>query len=83
MRRGVEGQTGHGLFFPVVRSSRGSDGTFIGAVQVGVGVPYFARIFGSLDVGFRSLDVRPDAKLGDYRTKDGAIVARFHRTNPR
>src|SRR5262249_58965474 len=75
MRRGVEGQTGHGLFFPVVRSIRGSDGAFIGGVKVGVGVPYFARIFGSLDVGFRSLDVRPDAKLGDYRTKDGAIVA--------
>jgi len=77
MRRGVEGQTAHGLFFPVVRSIRGPDGTFIGAVKVGVGVPYFARFFGSLDVGFRSLDVRPDAKLGDYRTKDGAIVARF------
>jgi len=51
-------------------------------VKVGVGVPYFARIFGSLDVGFRSLDVRPDAKLGDYRTKDGVIVARFPITEP-
>jgi two-component sensor histidine kinase len=78
--RGPEGQPGHALFFR--RSILGSDGTFIGAVQVGVGVPHFARIFRSLDVGFRNLDVRPDAKLGDCRTKDGAIVARFPTTEP-
>jgi two-component sensor histidine kinase len=71
------GQAGHDLFFPVARSVRGSDGAFIGAVQVGVGVTYFARIFRGLDGGFRSLDVRSDAKLGVYRTKDGAVVATF------
>jgi hypothetical protein len=75
--RAAEGKTDHGLFFPVARAIRGSDGAFIGAVQVGVGVTYFAQLFRSLDVGFSSLHVRSDAKLGVYLTKDGALVARF------
>ena len=73
----VEGQTEHDLFFPLARAIRGEDGAFIGAVQVGIGVPYFAHLFRSLDIGFSSLHVRSDAKLGVYRTKDGALVARF------
>jgi two-component sensor histidine kinase len=78
--RALEGRTGHDLFFPVARPIRGPDGAFIGAVQVGVGVAYFARIFRSLDRGFRSLDVRSDAKFGVYRTQDGTVVARFPMT---
>jgi two-component sensor histidine kinase len=70
-------QKGHDLFFPVARALRGADGAFIGAVQVGVGLAYFADIFRSLDVGFSGLHVRSEAKLGVYRTKDGALVARF------
>jgi two-component sensor histidine kinase len=73
----VEGQTEHDLFFPLARAIRGADGAFVGAAQVGVGVSYFAHLFHSLDVGFSSLHVRSDAKLGVYRTKDGGLVARF------
>jgi two-component sensor histidine kinase len=73
----AKGDMVHGLFFPVARWVRGPDGAFVGAVQVGVGLTYFAQVFRSLDVGFRSLDVRSDAKLGVYRTTDGAVVARF------
>jgi two-component sensor histidine kinase len=65
------------LFFPLARAIRGADGAFIGAVQVGIGVPYFAHLFRSLDIAFSSLHVRSDAKLGVYRTKDGALVAKF------
>lgn len=75
--RALPGTRGHDLLFPIARSIRGSEGAFIGAVQVGVGMAYFSRIFHRVDGGFRSLDVRSDAKLGIYGTKDGAIIARF------
>ena len=74
------GDTGGDLFFPVARSIRAADGTFAGAVQAGVEVAYFAQIFQVLDLGFRSLHVRSDEKLGMYRTKDGSVVATFPMT---
>ena len=70
----------HNFFFPVASSIRGPDGVFLGAVQVGVEVRYFARVFQALDAVFRSLDVRSEAKFGVYRTKDGAVVAMFPMT---
>jgi two-component sensor histidine kinase len=75
--RALRGDTAGNLFFPVARAIRGPDGAFVGAVQVGIEVAYFADIFDALDRGFRSLDVRSEAKLGIYRTKDGAVVAAF------
>ena len=71
--------TDRNLFFPVSRSIRSPSGAFVGAVQVGVGLPYFAHVLQALDAGFR-LDVRSEAKLGLYRTKDGTVVARFPMT---
>jgi len=76
----LRGDTAGNLFFPVARSIRATDGTFLGAVQAGVEVAYFAQIFQALDVGFRSLRVRSDEKLGMYRTKDGSVVATFPMT---
>ena len=73
----LRGDTADNLFFPVARSIWGPGGTFLGAVQVGVELAYFARVFQVLDGGFRSLDVRSEAKLGIYRTKDGSVVAAF------
>ena len=73
----LRGDTADNLFFPVSRSIRGPGRTFLGAVQVGVELAYFARVFQVLDSGFCSLDVRSDAKLGVYRTKDGSVVAAF------
>jgi two-component sensor histidine kinase len=69
--------TASNLFFPVARSIQRPDGAFLGAVQVGVEVPYFAGVFKALDSGFHSLDVRSEAKLGIYRTTDGSVVAAF------
>jgi two-component sensor histidine kinase len=60
----------HNLFFPVARSIRGADGTFIGAVQVGVEVTYIASLFRNLSVGH-------GAQLGVYGTHDGEVVARY------
>src|SRR5262249_35981515 len=50
----VRGDTGGKLFFPVARSIRESDGAFLGAVQAGVEVAYFSRVFEAVDAGFRS-----------------------------
>jgi two-component sensor histidine kinase len=75
--RALRGDTAGNLFFPVARAIRGPDGAFVGAVQVGIEVAYFADIFDALDSGFRSLDVRSQAKFGIYRAKDGSVVAAF------
>jgi len=64
-------------FFPVARSIRGPDKAFVGAVQGSIARSHFANIFQSLDSVFRTLDVKPDEKLGVYRTTDGAVVATF------
>src|SRR5690349_21984447 len=54
--RVLRGDTTGNLFFPVARSIRAPvDGTFVGAEQAGVEVAYFAQMFQTLDVGFRSL----------------------------
>ena len=74
--RALRGDTASNLFFPVARAIRGPDGAFVGAVQVGVEVAYFADVFRTLDGGC-SLDVRSEAKLGIYRGKDGSVVAAF------
>jgi hypothetical protein len=58
--RPQSGDTPRNLFFPVARSIRGLDGAFVGAVQAGVEVAYFAHVFEALDAGFRSLQVRSD-----------------------
>jgi two-component sensor histidine kinase len=81
----VEPQVGHpvevgNLFFPVARSIRGPGGIFLGAVEVGVDVAYFAQVFRALDPAFR-LDVRSEAKLGLYLAKDGSLVASFPSTS--
>jgi len=78
--RPQRGDTAGNLFFPVARSIRRLDGAFIGAVQAGVEVAFFAQVFEALDAGFRSLQVRSNEKLGMYRTKDGAVVATFPMT---
>jgi two-component sensor histidine kinase len=75
--RALRGDTASNLFFPVARAIRGPDGAFVGAVQVGIEVAYFADVFHTLDGGFRSLDVRSQVKLGIYRAKDGSVVAAF------
>ena len=64
------------LFFPVAHSIRDRHGAFVGAVEVGVELAYFAHVFQALDAGFH-LDVRSEAKLGLFRTKDGSVVAEF------
>jgi len=50
---------------------------FVGAAQSGIRRSHFANVFQSLDSVFRTLDVKPDEKLGVYRTTDGAVVATF------
>jgi two-component sensor histidine kinase len=64
-------------FFPVARSIRGPDKAFVGAVQIGVGLAHFAKVFESLESVFGTLDVKSEAKLEVYRTTDRAVVARF------
>jgi hypothetical protein len=59
----------HSITFPVARSIRGSDGNFVGAVHVGVGVTFLAHLFHSLDVGSGAI-------VGFYRATDGAVIAR-------
>jgi two-component sensor histidine kinase len=71
--RALKGRSVHSLFFPVARSIRGLDGTFIGAAQVGIAVTYIAHLFRDLDVGF-------GAHLGLYGARDGAVVARYPMT---
>jgi two-component sensor histidine kinase len=66
----LKGRGVHKLFFPVARTIRGADGSFIGAVQVGVEVTYIASLFRNLNVGY-------GAHLGLYGTHDGAVVARY------
>jgi hypothetical protein len=71
--RALKGRTLHGIFFPVARAIRASDGTFLGAVQVGIEATYFAHFFRSLNVG-------TGAHLGLYQAAGGAVVARFPMT---
>jgi two-component sensor histidine kinase len=66
----LKGRGVHSLFFPVARSLRRTDGSFIGAVQVGVEVTYIASLFRNLNVGH-------GAHLGLYGAHDGAVVARY------
>jgi two-component sensor histidine kinase len=66
----LKGRGVHNLFFPVARSIRRTDGTFIGAVQVGVEVTYIASLFRNLNIGH-------GAHLGLYGTHDGEVVARY------
>ena len=66
----LKGRGVHSLFFPVARSIRRTDGTFIGAVQVGVEVTYIASLFRNLSFG-------RGAHLGLYGTHDGEVVARY------
>jgi two-component sensor histidine kinase len=66
----LKGRGVHNLFFPVARSIRGADGTFMGAVQVGVEVTYLESLFRNLNIGH-------GAHLGLYGTHDGKVVARY------
>jgi hypothetical protein len=71
--RALKGRTVHHFFFPVARSIRAADGTFLGAAQVGVEVTYIAQLFRDPDVG-------AGAQLGLYAGHDGALVARYPMT---
>jgi len=71
--RALKGRTVHNLFFPVARSIRTPDGTFVGAAQVGVEVTYIADLFRDLDVGL-------GAQMGLYGMRNGAVVARYPMT---
>ena len=68
--RALKGRTLHGIFFPVARAIRASDGIFLGAVQVGIEATYFAHLFRSLNVG-------TGAHLGLYQAAGGAVIARY------
>ena len=68
--RALKGRSSHGIFFPVARAIRASDGTFHGAVQVGIEATYFADLFRSLNVGI-------GAHLGLYQAAGGAVVAGY------
>jgi two-component sensor histidine kinase len=72
--RALQGRVLHHLFFPVAGAIRAADGSFMGAVQVGVGITFLAHLFQSLDVG-------PGAAVGLYRTSDGAVIARYPTTD--
>ncbi len=71
--RAMKSQNVDRLFFPVARAIPGSDGSFQGAVQVGVEVGYIAELLRDLELG-------PGATLGLYRAGDGAVVARHPMT---
>jgi two-component sensor histidine kinase len=73
----VRESTDNDLFFPVARSIRGPDKSFVGAVQIQVGLAHFENVFRSLDSVFHTLDVKSEAKLEIYRTTDRAVVAKF------
>lgn len=68
-------------FFPVSRSIRGPDKAFVGAVQIGIGLNHFARVFENLESVFHTLDLKSEGKLEVYRTTDRAVVARFPATS--
>jgi len=68
--RALKGRSVHHLFFPVARAIRGADGTFLGAVQVGVEMTYIASLFRNLNLG-------NGMHLGLYGTHDGEVVARY------
>jgi hypothetical protein len=76
----ARGGTPEALFFPLARSIRGPDKAFVGAVEAGIAMSHFGNIFQSLDSVFRTLDVKPDEKLGVYRTTDGAVEVIFPMT---
>jgi signal transduction histidine kinase len=69
----LKGRGVHNLFFPVARSIRRPNRAFIGVAQVGLEATYVANLFRGLDVG-------SGAHLGLYRTRDGAVVARYPMT---
>jgi two-component sensor histidine kinase len=71
--RAVKGRGAHDLSFPVARTIRGRDGTFIGAARVEVEITYFAYFFRRLDVG-------SGAVFTLHRTTDGTVVARVPTT---
>jgi len=68
--RALKGRAVHNLFFPVARSIRGADGTFLGAVQVGVETTYIASLIHNLNIGHGT-------HLGLYETNGGEVVARY------
>lgn len=72
-REGTDGD----LFFPVARPIRGPDKTFVGAVQIRVGLAHFANIYQNLNSVFHTLDVKSEAKFDIHRATDGELVVRF------
>ena len=71
--RALKGRGVHNLFFPVARALHRADGSFSGAVQVGVDVGYLADLLRDLELG-------PGAAVGVYRASDGALIARHPMT---
>ena len=64
----LKGRAFHDLVFPIASSIRGPEGSFMGAVDVQLGMGFLAHLFRSLDVG-------AGATVGLYRTIDGAVAA--------
>jgi two-component sensor histidine kinase len=68
--RALKSQAFHDLVFPIAGSIRGPEGSFMGAVDIQLGMGFLEHLFRSLHVG-------AGAAVGLYRTTDGAIAARF------
>ena len=68
--RAQKSRTFHDLVFPIAGSIRGPEGSFMGAVDIQLGMGFLAHLFRSLHVGH-------GAAVGLYRTTDGAVAARF------
>src|SRR5262249_26993873 len=68
--RAMKGRAFHDLVFPIAGSIRGPEGSFMGAVDIQLGMSFLAHLFRSLDVG-------AGATVGLHRTTDGAVAARF------
>jgi two-component sensor histidine kinase len=71
--RAVKGRVFRDLIFPVAISIRRPDGTFLGAVEIRVGMAYLAHLSSSQGVG-------RGATVGIYRATDGAVVGRYPMT---
>ena len=68
--RALKSQAFHDLVFPIAGSIRGPEGSFMGAVDIQLGMGFLEHLFRSLHVG-------AGAAVGLYRATDGAIAARF------
>jgi two-component sensor histidine kinase len=68
--RALQSRAFHDLRFPIAGSIWGPEGSFIGAVDIELGMGFLAHLFRSLHVG-------TGATVSLYRTTDGAVAARY------